>query len=506
MKMAKKKEMKVEKHEKIQEPVIKESWLKKISTGLQKALAWFKEKRIRWIIPLIVLAIVVLVIVNGVRAQKAVQDAYQTIPLKRGDLVVIVGATGTVEANQTVELAWQTTGRVKNVNAKVNDHVKAGDILADLEENTLPQSIILAQADLVDAKKALDDVINSHTETATAYSALLDAEQNLRDEAEDRDQWNYHEADIDRVNDARAKFIAAEEDYKIYKDSYEAAKKLPADDPQRIKAKKDRDDYKLVRDKALRTLNYILGKAYGQQVAEDFAAYDVAKAKLDDAQREWNRVKSGPNADDISAAEAKVAAAEATVSMGRLEAPFNGTVTQAEPKAGDQISEGTLGFRLDDLNQLFMDVQISEVDINRVKVGQKADLSFDAINGVTYTGEVTEVARVGVDNGSGVDFTVRLRIIDPDEQVRPGMTAAVNIVVSQATDVLTVPSRAVRLKDGKRIVYILQGGAIHEVEIQVGASSDTSIEIMSGDIKEGDLVVLNPPFDFNMSERPAFEE
>jgi len=473
----------------------------------KRMYTWFTEKRIRWIIPLIIVAVIVFAVVNGMRAQSAAMDEYQTVELKRGDLVVIVGATGTVEANQTAELTWQTTGRVESVNAKVTERVKAGDILADLADNTLPQSIILAQADLVAAKKDLEDLINSNTESAEAYATLLEAEQTLRDEEDDRDQWNYNEADIDRVDDARAKFIAAEEEYKLYKTAYEAVKDLPVDDPLRVKAKKERDDYKLIRDKALRTLNYILGKAYGQQVAEDFAAYDIAEAKLNDAQREWDRVKSGPNADDISAGEAKVAAAEATVSLGWLEAPFNGTVTRAYPKVGDQVTSGTVGFRLDDLSQLFMDVQISEVDINRVMVGQQAELAFDAITGIIYTGEVTEVSSVGVDSGSGVDFTVRLKILDPDEQVRPGMTAAVNIIVSEETDILTVPSRAVRLKDGNRIVYILKGGAIQEIEIEVGASSDTSVEVMPGDLKEGDLVVLNPPFEFSMTGgSPSFAE
>jgi len=471
---------------------------KKVLNFFHKIVTWFKEKKVRWIIPLIVILLVGFLAFRGMQAQKSALEAYQTMPLERGDMTVIVGATGTVRANQTAELTWQTTGRVESVNVKVNERVKAGDILADLVDNTLPQSVILAQADLVDAKKALEDLINSNTESAEAYAALLEAEQTLRDEEDDRDQWNYNEADIDRVNDARAKFIAAEEEYKLYKTAYEAVKDLPSDDPRYVKAKKERDEYKLVRDKALRTLNYLLGKAYGQQVAEDFAAYDIAEAKLDDAQREWDRVKSGPNAGDISAAEAKVAAAEATVSLGWLEAPFNGTVTQANPKVGDQVSEGTLGFRLDDLSQLFMDVEISEVDINRVAVGQKAELTFDAISSTVYTGEVTEVSSVGVDTGSGVDFTVRLKILDPDEQVRPGMTAAVNIVVSQATDVLTVPSRAVRLKDGQRVVYILKGGVIQPVEIEIGSTSDTSIEIAAGDINEGDLIVLNPPAELNM--------
>lgn len=505
LKMAKKKENEL-KEKKITQVIHSEA-VEKPKNQLQKLVSWFTEKRIRWIIPLIIIFIVGFFIFNSIQAKNAAAEAYQTLKLEKGDLVVIVGATGTVEANQTAELTWQTTGRVESVNVKLNDRVKSGDILADLADNTLPQSVILAQADLVDAKKALENLINSNTDTAEAYAALLEAEQDLRDAEDDRDQWNYNDANIDRVNDARAKFIAAEEEFKIYKANYEAVKKLPVDDPKRVKAKEEHDSYKLIRDKALRTLNYILGKAYGQQVAEDFAAYDIAKAKLDDAQRDWDRVKSGPNADDISAAEAKVAAAEATVSMGWLEAPFNGTVTQANPKVGDQVSVGMVGFRIDDLSQLFMDVKISEVDINKVKVGQKAELAFDAISGATYAAEVTEVSSVGVDSGSGVDFTVRLKILDLDDQVRPGMTASVNIIVAQKSDILTVPGRAVRFKDGKRIVYVLEGGVLQEKAIEIGASSDTSIEIVSGDLKEGDLVVLNPPFEFNMTGGgPSFED
>ena len=278
---------------------------KKIISFFKNIFQWFKEKSIRWIIALLLVIVAIFITANSIKTQNAAQEAYQTIKLERGDLIVIVGATGIVEANQTAELTWETTGRVESVTAKVNDHVVAGDILADLADNTLPQSVILAQADLVSAQRELEDVINSDTDSAEAYANLLEAEQDLRDAEDDRDQWNYNDADIGRVNDARADFIALEEEYKIYKTAFEAVEDLPVDDPQRVKAKEERDEFKLVRDKALRTLNYILGKAYGQQVAEDFADYDVAEAKLDDAQREWDRVKNGPNADDISAAEAK---------------------------------------------------------------------------------------------------------------------------------------------------------------------------------------------------------
>lgn len=470
-----------------------------------KPIKWLLNKPIRWIALVAILALASFLVFNTLRAQNAAQQAYQTVKLERGDLVAIVGATGLVEANQTAELNWQTTGRVESIIVKVNDEVKAGDILADLVDNTLPQSVILAQADLVAAQKELEDLINSNTQSSQAYADLLQAERELRTAKENRDDWNYNNANIKRVNDARADFIDKEEELKIVRSAYEALSDLPADNPDRVKAKQAYDETKLIRDKALRTLNYILGKAFGQQVAEDFADYDLAVSMLADAQREWDRVKNGANAGDISAAEAKVAAAEATVSLGWIIAPFDGTVTQAFPKVGDQVDSGDAGFRVDDLSRMFVDVHISEVDINRVVVRQRADLTFDAISNQTYSGEVTEVAKVGQDSGSGVEFMVTLKIVDPDDQVRPGMTAAVNLIVREIKDVLILPSRVVRGSNGKRVVYRLNGGQLEEVVVEIGSSSDTHVEIVSGDVKEGDLIVLNPPFELVPgSGRPAF--
>jgi len=112
------------------------------------------------------------------------------------------------------------------------------------------------------------------------------------------------------------------------------------------------------------------------------------------------------------------------------------------------------------------------------------------------------VSSVGNDNGGGVDFLVTLQIIDPTVQVRSGMTAAVNIIVSEIKNVLSVPNRAVRLKEGQRIVYVLKDGEIQELEVEFGSSSDIYSEVVAGDIEEGDLIVLNPPMEFATNGGP----
>jgi len=91
---------------------------------------------------------------------------------------------------------------------------------------------------------------------------------------------------------------------------------------------------------------------------------------------------------------------------------------------------------------------------------------------------------------------VTIELTDTDADVRPGMTSAVNIVVNQLSSVLLVENRAVRLSKGQRIVYVLRNGTLTTTPITLGAISDTSSEITSGDVQEGDLVVLNPPVTF----------
>jgi HlyD family secretion protein len=129
-------------------------------------------------------------------------------------------------------------------------------------------------------------------------------------------------------------------------------------------------------------------------------------------------------------------------------------------------------------------------------VDQPVTLTFDAILGKTYQGRVVEVAQVGTDEQGVVNFKVTVELTDADEQVKPGMTAAVNIIIEEINDTVLVPNRAVRLVDGERVVYLLEEGEPVKKEIRLGASSDTMSVVLVGDVKEGDLVILNPPVEF----------
>jgi HlyD family secretion protein len=167
------------------------------------------------------------------------------------------------------------------------------------------------------------------------------------------------------------------------------------------------------------------------------------------------------------------------------------------PQAGDQVNPNTTAFRIDDLSTLYIDVEISEVDINKVEIGQDVNISLDALHNKEYSGKVIEIGSIGSDQSGVVIFSVTIQIMNSDEDVLPGMTAEVDIVIDRNEISLLIPNQAIRKNvNGNLIVYVLEAeGKMKEVEINLGESSDIQSEVTNNDLQVGDKVILNPPTD-----------
>lgn len=447
---------------------------------------------------IIIVIIIVAAIAGGwygftryqAQQQALAAGEYQTVAAARGDLTATVGATGVVRANQTAALAWKTAGIVEAVTVAAGEQVAANRVLASLKPSSLPQNVILAQAELTDARKQLED-LETQTESAAneALRAISTAAQQLRDAQYRLDNYTVpsNQADLSTME----AFEVMQQRLEEARQAFEPYKYFSQNNSTRRDLKEALDEAQADYDAAVRRLEYEY-------------AVQVAQSSLDQARKDYETYSAGPDPDDVAALESRIEAAQATLDQAQITAPFEGIVTEAAVKAGDQVSAGTLAFRLDDLSHLLVDVQVSEVDINRIAVGQEAILSFDAIQNQEYQGIVTEVALVGSSTQGLVDFTVTVELTDADEKVRPGMTAAVNIVVNELEDVLLVPNRAVRLLEGDRVVYVLKNGFPEPVDITLGASSELNSEVVAGELQEGDPVVLNPPTTFNNDGPPPF--
>ncbi len=461
------------------------------------------------IIIILILAIIGTGIYFGVQfardnAVKNMASTYQTVTVSRGNLTAIVGATGTVRANQTALASWQTTGQIDTINYELGEIVSGNSILASLKKSSLSQNIILAEADLVTAKRNLDTLLNSTIAQAQAQANLANTADALEKAKTRRESKEYQRASQNTIDEAYANYIVAKDNAKEWEKRYDNVDHLPEDDPLRASAFAEWAAAKTLAARAEANWRYAQGLPSEMEVEIAEGNLTLAQAQYDEALREWERLKDGPDPDDIAAAEARIAAIEATIDLINLRAPFDGTITEIRSKKGDEIAPGAVSFRIDDLSRLLVDVEIPEIDINRLKIGMPARISFDAINDKEYEGTITQVAQVANITAGIVNFTVTLELSNADEFVRPGMTAAVNIVVSEIEDVLIIPNRAVRLREGQRVVYLLKPGELipNPVDITIGSTSDLQSEVLDGDIKEGDVLVLNPPIEFTPQGGP----
>ena len=190
-----------------------------------------------------------------------------------------------------------------------------------------------------------------------------------------------------------------------------------------------------------------------------------------------------------------------------IKAPIAGTITEKDLSAGDSVGEiGTTTMAvISDLSALTFDMKIDELDIPSVAVGQKVEITVDALPGRTFSGYVDKINVNGTTAGGATSYPVTIMIENPDPDLLPGMNVSADIIIEKKTHVLTVPTSAVSRGNTVQVVPASavseKDGSIDmsqakEVQVELGANNDDYVEILSG-LSEGDLVLVSdlPPED-----------
>ena len=454
---------------------------------------------------LLAAGVVALVLVQGANARKQSQSL-QTYTVARGTLTASIGATGTVAARQQASMAFSISGRVGTVHAQMGDPVSAGQVLIDLDPAEYPQPVIAAQANLISAQKALDNLKTSQSALAQAELDLANAKQAL-DDARANYNNTVQKFNSGWVQECFNRVNQTYSDYLIYRfinnGSPAAVQELERRYQVYLNALRDLE-------KAQQYQKLGVGSSAGdtEEAKRDIAIakgqLDLAQAQYDDALSAYTRLITGGTAQDLLAAQSRVDAAQSILDQVRIKAPFSGTILAVNVAQGDTVNPGRVVVVIADLSELHVDVPVAEVDYTRLAVGQNAQLVLDAIHGTTFHGKVVQLGLNASASGGSVNYPVRVVVSDANKRVIPGMTVSVQIEVSRLDNVLMVPNQAVQNLNGSLVVYVIQNGAQKPVTIVLGASNGTMSQVIKGDLKEGDVVILNPSTSiFNRGSSPG---
>lgn len=416
----------------------------------------FKNKAIRnWGIVIVVAAVLYI----SVRMFSFANARDETVSAE-GEVVSLevtemIEASGSLEAQPFAALDWKTSGVVEKVNIKPGDLVKAGDILLTLQPSSTSASIVSAQADLINAQEKLDDLLTSGTSLAQAAIDLKEAQE------------AYEKAD----------------NYLKYLNFDEYV-------PQTLytaKLVQTRNGWKYKYE----TKNF-KGPAPKEWIVDAENDLALKKAELDDAQRAYDRLLAGEDSADVIAAQANVAAAQATVNSLSIIAPFDGEVLSVDNRVGDVVNTGELSVNLADLDHLYVETQVDESDVANVKLGNQAEVTLDAVPGIVLNGEVTAINPVGEVVSGLVKYGVRIDLDKVDEEIflPLGTTANAAIQVKEAFATLAVPITAIQNDAQGEFVWVIQSdGSTTRVDIVSGAIVGELVAV-TGDLKAGDRVSL----------------
>ena len=389
---------------------------------------WFKS------LPLLVKLILILLVGGGcvfgytkLTNRESSEPQYQTAIAEKGTLIISVTGLGQVSTANSASITTQATGVVSEVYVQDGYEVQSGDAIAQIELDMVgKQNEAQALASYQSAKNNLE---SAKAAMYTLQSAMLGEWKGHYELATNS---TYQNADGTPNNDNRA--LA---DFHISQDDWLAAE----------------------------------AKYKNQQNVVAQAQTSLSSAWLSYQQ-----------------------------SSSMIYAPITGIVSGLSLQVGSVISGSTSSSSTTTNSTKIASIKtaaaptitinLTEIDVPKIKVGNKATITFDALIDKTYTGKVISIDTTGSVSSGVTTYPTVIRLDTDPGTILGNMAASANIITQTKHDVLLVPTSSVQTQDGVSTVRVMKNNEVQQITVEVGLSSDTRTEVVSG-IVEGDTVVTS---------------
>jgi HlyD family secretion protein len=487
---------------------------------------------------------------------------YITQIAQKETIISSISGTGQVSASNQIDIKPEVSGIITSINVKAGNYVSAGKILFSLDNSDAQKSIRDAEISLENAKitlekfklqnsednmnadlsKAYDDgfntVSNVFLDLPTVMTGLNDM---FFKSTINTGQWNidWYQAQISSYNskDRDQALIYKEEVANAYekaKISYEGnLNKYKSTSRNSSKEEIENlilntyETVKVISDTVKISNNYVdfINDVINNNNAETPQIITTHKASLSNYTSKTNThllnllsIKTSiknykdafPSTDlDLQASllslkqkENALADIKENLYKYNVTAPFGGVIASVAVQKGESASSGTVLATIITSKKLAT-ISLNEVDVAKIKLGQKSTLVFDAISDLSISGRVEEIDSIGTVSQGVVTYNVKISFDTSDERIKSGMSVSANIITNVKQNVIAVPNSSIKTKNEESYVEIFET-ALPEAQpgvqgsvslilptkrtVEIGISNDTSTEIISG-IKENDIVV-----------------
>ena len=508
--------------------------------GENKVFHFIKTHKKRCIAVVAAAAVLVAVIVPR-RSRSASADlAYTQEKLGRRDIVNVYDGSGTINAADSYTVKSLVTGTVLTADFELGDSIEKGDILYTIDISDVENNLASAQLSVEQAQRNYDDIADMQNvrtrisgEVSSFAVAAGDAVQAGQTVATIRDTSvmllavDFPAAEAQSFVAGQAAQVMPDTTFEVLNGTIRSVSGAdPAGDASLMTC----------------TVTIAVPNAGSLTTAQAAVAQVNGVSSLNSAHFTYQReetvvaaasgtvselcVKEGSTvrqddvilritgkdldkqtknaADSLRAAELQMSSAEKTISHYTIDAPISGTIVDKKVKAGDKLSANDTAMQnlctIYDMSYLEMKLNVDELKIRSLEVGQEVDITADAVPGETYKGVISSILVAGTTANGSTSYPVTVRIDDMGELL-PGMNANAEIVVAQAKNALAVPNAAVVRGSYVLVTKDSPSAANAEtsmtapdgyvyVKVTTGISDDDYIEVKSG-LQEGDTIAYD---------------
>ncbi len=486
--------------------------------------------------------------VYGFLADDSGGSRYILSTAKRGTITVSVSGSGQVSASNEVNITPKVSGDIVYVGAENGAEVRAGSLIAQIDAGEAQKTVRDAEMSLESAKLALEkfkfensegkmesDLTKTYDDgfnvVANTFLDLPVIMSGLTDVLFDSD-FNTSQSNIDYYsgsastydekaslyrNSAHEAYQTARTAYDANFENYKSETRFSEASAIELLIGKTYDTTKLVaeavksatdliqfyRDKLTErnimpqslSGTHITGlNTYTGQASNHLLSLFSVIQSIQNAKDAFVKAGFDLQSQELSVKQRENSLLDAKEKLADyyVRAPFDGVITGLSVKRGDSVSSASTLGTLITKNKV-AGISLNEVDVAQVKAGEKAILTFDAVPGLTVTGEVAEVDMVGTVSQGVVTYIVKIVFDAQDERVKPAMSVSADIITETKADILVVPNSAVKIQNNRSFVEVLAGdnasGVPRSQSVETGISNDEFIEIVSG-LNEGDAIVV----------------